>query len=158
MSEAQIGYILGNEELLARIGPLWEELNEHHKQRSPYFKQDYELLTFAQRKTMFQEKAAEGCLRVEIAEDLDQQIAIGFCVSSLTRGGQGEIESIFVRPDYRGRGIADQMMQKALAWMDEQTCRVKTVHVASGNEESFSFYARYGFLPRQTILKQKTPE
>ena len=35
MSEAQIGYILGNEELLARIGPLWEELNEHHKQRSP---------------------------------------------------------------------------------------------------------------------------
>lgn len=155
MSGAQISYIIGNEGLLDRIELLWQELNEHHKTRAPYFKDEYETLTYKQRKSSFMEKAGEGWLRVEIAEDMDQKILIGFCVSSLNERGQGEVESIFVKPAYRKLGIGDHLMKTALGWMDEQEASVKTVHVASGNEDAFSFYARYGFFPRQTILKQK---
>ena len=155
MSQAEIRYILGNEELLDRIGPLWEALNEHHKKRSPNFKQEYEVLNFAQRQSMFQEKTAEGLLRVELAEDLANKMLVGYCICSVGKRGQGEIESIFVKADYRGRGIGDQLMKAALGWMDDLETTAKTVHVASGNENAFSFYARYGFFPRQTILKQR---
>lgn len=155
MTKGQIGYIFGNEDLLDMIEPLWKELNEHHKLRSPYFKEEYEIFTFEQRKSLFQEKAAEGMLRVELAEDLTNNKRVAYCISSVNKHRQGEIDSIIVMADYRGLGIGDYLTQKALVWMDEQKVRVKTVHVAAGNEAAFSFYARYGFLPRQTILKQR---
>ncbi|HBQ26995.1 MAG TPA: hypothetical protein DD791_11425 [Syntrophomonas sp.] len=47
-------------------------------------------------------------------------------------------------------------MQMALAWMEQSGANVKTVAIAAGNEQAVSFYARYGFFPRQTLLKQKT--
>lgn len=155
MTQSQIGYMVGNEKLLGIIGPLWEELNVYHKNLSTYFKQEYEVLSFAQRQIMFLEKAAEGLLRIEIADNLDQKMLIGYSISSIGKRSQGEIESIFVKADYRGQGIGDHFMKTALGWMDDLETRVKNVHVASGNEIAFSFYARYGFLPRQTILKQR---
>lgn len=156
MNQAQIKYILGNEELLDRTGPLWEELTKHHKQLSPYFKQEYEGLSFVQRQNTFMAKVTAGSmLRVELAEDLMNKMLIGFCVSSVGMQDQGEIESIFVKADYRGWGIGSHFMETALRWMDDLATKVKTVHVASGNEAAFSFYARYGFFPRQTILKQR---
>lgn len=154
MNQIPVQYIVGDETLLNQMEPLWLELNGHHLKLSPYFKQDYETFTFARRKSMFEEKAGEGKLRVELAEDGNQNALIGFCVSSVGRG-QGEVESIYVQPAYRGQGIGDHFMESALAWMDEAGISQKTVHVASGNEDAFTFYARYGFYPRQTILKQK---
>lgn len=156
MSSAQIKYISGDKDLLDRVEPLWKKLNEHHRQLSPYFQQEYEVLSYAQRQIGLQEKAAEGTLLVELAEDSSRNMLIGFCISSMNKQKQGEIESIFVSADYRGRGIGDHFIKKALSWMDELEAIVKTIHVASGNETAFSFYARYGFFPRQTILKQRS--
>lgn len=154
MKETPIQYIVGDETLLNQIVPLWLELNTHHLKLSPYFKQDYETFTFTRRKNMFEEKAAEGKLRVELAEDANQNALIGFCICSVGRG-QGEVESIYVQPAYRGQGIGNHFMASALAWINEAGISNITVHVASGNEGAFPFYARYGFYPRQTILKQK---
>ena len=69
----------------------------------------------------------------------------------------GEVESIFVGANYRGSGIGDSLMKKALCWMDQEGAVAKIVEVASGNEEAFCFYAKYGFLPRKTVLKQMKP-
>lgn len=39
-----------------------------------------------------------------------------------------------------------------LGW--EQGAESKIVEVAAGNEQAFGFYKRYGFLPRETLMKQ----
>jgi ribosomal protein S18 acetylase RimI-like enzyme len=51
-------------------------------------------------------------------------------------------------------GIGDSLMKKALSWMDQKGAMAKIVEVGTGNEQAFNFYARYGFLPRKTVLKQ----
>jgi hypothetical protein len=38
--------------------------------------------------------------------------------------------------------------------MDKEGAAAKIVEVVAGNEQAFGFYARYGFLPRKTVLKQ----
>ena len=68
--------------------------------------------------------------------------------------GLGEIESIYIEPDYRGSGIGDNLMKRALRWMDEYPVDKKVLTVGAGNEEVFAFYSRHNFYPRTTILEQ----
>ncbi len=93
-------------------------------------------------------------MRVDLAVDEVTGQNVGYGVSSLNREKIGEVESIFVGSNYRGLGIEDSLMKKALCWMDQEGAVTKIVEVASGNEEAFCFYAKYGFLPRKTLLKQ----
>ncbi|MBN1874049.1 MAG: GNAT family N-acetyltransferase [Anaerolineae bacterium] len=149
----EIIYIIGSTELLNVVGPLWEKLNVHHAERSPYFGIQYAEGTYAERRARLLEKAESAILRVELAWESETGYNIGYCVSSVTEAA-GVIESIFIEADYRGQGIGDTLMQHALTWMDSHNVSVKQVVVAVGNEEAFGFYARYGFRPRHTILRQ----
>jgi diamine N-acetyltransferase len=68
----------------------------------------------------------------------------------------GEIDSMFVDKDYRALGIGDFLIRQALDWISTYPVRSVQISVAYGNEEVFDFYKRYGFLPRRTILIQKS--
>jgi len=149
----QIEYIVTDARDLELIRPLWEKLNEHHVVRSRYFAAEMVQRTFEDRKKYFLDNA-KAELRVELAKDKAAGAVIGYCVSSISTGEQGEIESIYVEPDYRKLGIGDALMQRALAWMDGRQIKRKRIGVAYGNEEVFGFYSRYGFYPRVTILQQ----
>jgi GNAT superfamily N-acetyltransferase len=81
---------------------------------------------------------------------------MGYCVAVINMESIGEIESIFVEKDFRNAGIGDALMTKALKWMETQHVESKIVAIAIGNERVHQFYTRYGFLPRVTILKQKS--
>lgn len=151
-----IRYIQGAEDLLDSIQPLWEELNNHHKERSPHFRYEYEVFTFKTRKGILLEKARRGSMSIHVAEDENRRLPVAYCIATLSESWQGEIESIFVHENYRGLGVGDYLMQMALGWLEQSGAKVKTVHVAAGNEQAFTFYTRYGFFPRQTVLKQKT--
>lgn len=156
MLTSPIRYIQGAEDLLDSIQPLWEELNEHHKKISSYFRYEYETFTFKTRKDMLREKVRRGTMSIHVAEDETRRLPVAYCIATLGASGQGEIDSILVRENYRGMGIGDRLMQMALDWLEQSGAKVKTVHVAAGNEQAFSFYAHYGFFPRQTVLKQKS--
>ena len=155
MLTPSIRYTQVGEDLLDLIQPLWEELNQYHKERSPYFRYEYETFTFKTRKSMLLEKARKGNISIYVAEDETGKLPVAYCVVTLGENGQGEIESIYVRQDYRGIGVGNCLMQMALAWLDQSEAKTKTVAIAAGNEQVISFYARYGFFPRQTLLKQK---
>ena len=96
-------------------------------------------------------------MRVDLAIDEVTSQNVGYCVSSINQEKIGEIDSVFVDVHYRGLGIGDSLMQKALCWMGQEGAVAKIVEVAVGNEEAFWFYSKYGFLPRKTMLKQITP-
>ena len=135
------------------IKGLWEKLNEHHRVHSKYFAEETAQRTFEDRiKSLTDESKAE--LHIDLAKNKTSGMIIGYCVSSISNQGQGEIESIYVEPDYRKLGIGDMLMRKALFWLDGKRVTRKRIGVGAGNEEVFGFYSRYGFYPRVIILQQ----
>jgi ribosomal protein S18 acetylase RimI-like enzyme len=150
---AYITYVSGNKALFNKIEPLWQQLNSHHLSRSPYFKDYYRTLTFQDRKRAILQRALGGEVRVDLAFNGDTLIA--YCVSNVDRLLTGEIDSIFVDSKYRGQGIGRTLMAKALAWLSSVGAKKKIVSVGVGNEQAYGFYAKFGFLPRRTMLEQK---
>lgn len=151
---ANVSYVSGDDSLIDRVAPLWEQLNKHHLSRSPYFKDYYRGLTFEDRKLSVQQRAFGGEVRVDLALN-DSGEPVGYCISSVDRLQTGEIDSIFVSPESRRKGVGSALMRNALEWLKKKETKKNIVSVAVGNEQAYSFYARFGFLPRRTLLEQK---
>jgi ribosomal protein S18 acetylase RimI-like enzyme len=138
------------------IRPLWEKLNEMHRRLSPFFSGEYEAFTFAQRK----EKLLGGGRsewRAEVARAAPGGEAVAYCLASLTRDLEGEVDSIYVEPDYRRFRVADALMRHALRWLDERGAASKRIVVAAGNEPALPFYEFYHFYPRYVVLLERQP-
>ena len=136
------------------VGPLWEKLREHHEVRSPHFAQHYASRTWQARRAELLEKAVTGVMRIDLAKDLDSGDVIAYCVSIVSANGEGCLESIFVEPNYRENRIGDNLMQKALDWMNNKQAKTMVLEVAVGNEAVLSFYSHYDFYPRTIILQK----
>jgi len=137
------------------IRPLWEMLNFHHHARARAFRNVYSSWTFDDRKDYFLHLAAAGPFRIDLASDPATGRYVGYCVSSISPEGAGEIESVFVIPAFRSLGTGTVLMENALAWLSAQNPVRIRVSVADGNEEVFLFYEKFGFFPRMTVLEQK---
>jgi ribosomal protein S18 acetylase RimI-like enzyme len=148
-----IAYSSGGVEYLDMIQPLWEKLNQHHAEISPHFTADFQNKTFSGRKSALLEKYADGEMRIDIAQS--HETAIGYLISAISADSVGEIESIYIEESFRGQAIGDELMRRALAWLDAQNVHMKVIAVAVGNERAYSFYERFGFFPRVVTLKQK---
>lgn len=145
--------VSGNE--IDIIKPLWEKLREHHFGLSPHFAEEYIEFTFEDRKKELLAKSGGNLLKIDIAKDEDTQWLIGYCISSISAGLVGEIDSIFLEENYRNLGIGNELMSRALSWMDSNKVKFKRIVVAMGNEELLPFYERYEFYPRHLVLEQK---
>jgi ribosomal protein S18 acetylase RimI-like enzyme len=154
MDLSTIEFFSGSEALIDEMASFWEGQKRHHWRLSKDFQLHYQEKTFQRRKTVLLDKAKEGEMRVDIAIDESSQRKVGYCIASVSRSQVGEIDSIYVDPDYRGRGIGDVLMNKALTWMYEMRVSSIIVGVSAGNEGVFQFYTRYGFLHRTTVLEQ----
>lgn len=148
-----IEYIHGGIELLAEVKPLWEKLNLHHGSKSSHFSKRYENLTFETRQKKFLSENTSA-LGIDLVKDEGKYV--GYCISSLNNEHTGEVESLFIEAEYRGLGVGDELMKRALNWLDEKGAQKKIIGVAEGNEEVLEFYKRYGFYKRSIILEQIT--
>ncbi|HPA71828.1 MAG TPA: GNAT family N-acetyltransferase [Spirochaetota bacterium] len=133
------------------IQPLWEKLRILHRDDSVHFKDFYERFTFETRIEKFARQDSAG-LRAEIAKD--SAAVIGYCVSTM-EGDAGEIDSICIEDDYRGKGIGDRLVRNALEWFAVCGATRVTASVAHGHESVWPFYRKYGFFPRLTVLERK---
>ncbi|OGO04492.1 MAG: hypothetical protein A2Y60_06520 [Chloroflexi bacterium RBG_13_54_9] len=150
----RIQYTETDQQGLDLIGALWQKLNEHHKVRSQQFESHYDKMTFEMRKEELLDKSEKGTMRIDLARDVNTGKLVGYCVSTVSRDRQGEIESIYIETDYRRSGIGDSFMKRALRWMDDLSVTKIKLEVGVGNEEVFAFYKLYDFYPRSTILWQ----
>lgn len=144
-----ISYIKGDESLIDEIRELWERLNMLHADKSPYFKNHYLNFTYQSRKKALLSCAEKGLLLIVIAYNDDAKV--GYCVASVDNG-VGEIDSVYVRPDYRKAYIGKTLIETSLDWIKSNGAEKITVKVAFGNEEVFGFYSKFGFAPRFTEL------
>jgi diamine N-acetyltransferase len=153
-SYPMISYIETDEKGLDLIKELWEQLNSHHKARSKYFYQDYEKIVFDDRKKQLMKKTGKWNLRIDLAVDNDIDHTVGYCVSSISNNN-GEIDSIYVDENFRSMGIGDNLMKRALEWMDMNDILNREVKLSAGNDDTIQFYSRYGFHPKHIVLKQR---
>ncbi len=151
---ANIKYRETAQQDLDLIAALWQKLNDHHGSISQYFSDRYPRNTFERRKQELLKKSSGGSMRIDLAQNAATGDLIGYCISTVTADGTGEIDSIYVEEDYRRNGIGDKLMQKALDWMDRLAVKRRVIQVLVGNEEVYTFYSRYGFQPRCTLLEQ----
>ena len=155
-NKAQIEYLEKDQDDLDIIRPLWQKLNQHHLAVSKYHKDSRVATTFDMRKDQLLEKSRQGVLNIDLARDSNTKEYIGYCVTTINPEKQGEIESIYVEKEYRGMGIGDGLMTRALGWLKTMSVKKTILGVAEGNESVFPFYRRYNFYPKITLLWQKT--
>lgn len=151
----RIDFTAGGTELLDTVKPLWERLNAHHKSCSEHFEE-----IFAKR--VFQERVDEwmaesvAAIRVDLAKDRCSGRCVGYCVSTIKRENAGEIDSLYIEPDYRRQGVGEKLMNRAIEWLDENKTTTKKIVVAGGNENAIPFYNKFGFYTRRIVLEQVT--
>ncbi len=134
---------------LIEIKPLWEELNNYHGQLSTNFKEHFNSFTFEKRISKLTDKEYTS---VFIASDSGTYI--GYCIAT-TEKNKGEIDSIYIKTDYRQQKIGSKLMQKALEWLNKLHLKEIDIYVAEGNEQVFPFYEKFGFKNRYTVLQKR---
>ncbi|WP_027625970.1 GNAT family N-acetyltransferase [Clostridium lundense] len=146
-------FISGDEELLDLVQPLWEKLNKHHEVNSSYFLDKFRNLKFEVRKNKFI-KSNNLQVKIDLIKDIEKDLYVGYCISTINEDLTGEIDSIFVEKEYRKYGLGDKLMNMALEWLNSKQVKTKIIGVAEGNENVLEFYKRYGFYKRRVILEQ----
>lgn len=147
-------FLSGSSELLDLVQPLWEKLNKHHEVNSNYFSDRFRNFKFEVRKRKFiSDKNLE--VKIDLIKDLEKDMYIGYCISTINKELMGEIDSLFVDKEYRKYGLGNKLMNRALEWLDSKKAKTKIIGVAEGNENVLEFYKRYGFYKKSTILEQK---
>jgi ribosomal protein S18 acetylase RimI-like enzyme len=141
---------------LDEIESSWDRLREFHIPLSVHFADEIRRRSFADRRDELCRKAAEGAVRVDVATLASTGQCVGHCISSRA-GATGEIESLHVDETLRGHGIGTTLMQRALAWFDEQQATKRKVALLVENDAALRFYERFGFRAR-AITMQMVPE
>lgn len=153
----KIKYVNTDHRGLELIRPLWEGLINHQSSVSSFFSES--ILTninkFEQRSRELLKKAEEGALKITFAFDEETGEYVGYCMGSITKENLGEVESLYLSDQYRGKGIGDVLITQILEWFNEN--KVEDIHilVIYGNERVLPFYERFGFYPRSYSLKKK---
>ena len=148
-----VEHVEGAQESLYLIQPLWQNLRNHHKNKSRYFADTYANKKFQDRVNELTDDSKVG-IRVNLVKDKDTGQYIGYCVSTINKEMIGEIDSLDVEKEYRKHGIGNELMKRALEWLDKNKVKSKRVVVGDGNENVIDFYNHYGFYIRKIVLEQ----
>lgn len=140
-------------ESLELIQPLWEQLRDHHASLSTYFSEQIAKDIFENRIKNILEKNSEGKVKIILAQNTETNKIIGYCISSIDKHRQGEIDSIYIVDGFRRKGVGDVLLGRTLKWLKNEGIKNISLSVMFGNEEVFKFYERHGFYPRTYVLK-----
>jgi ribosomal protein S18 acetylase RimI-like enzyme len=138
---------------LDEIKHLWEALNLVHFDDSVYFREHFASFTFEKRSAHWRAMSEKNIL-ILVAKADDQKL-IGYCVSTIDDANEGEIDSIFVEPEYRGKQIGRELVLKSLDWLRKNNCKPIRLAVSYGHESVIGFYQKLGFYPRLSVLEWK---
>lgn len=74
--------------------------------------------------------------------------------SSLRPVRVAELESMFVRPEYRSSGVGAALVAEFFDWARERGAERAAVTAFAGNDRALEFYARHGFAPKSISLER----
>jgi len=131
------------------IEGLWEGLNAFHGEVAENFKDHFAALTFEKRMQAVFRK--EHCAIFAAADNAEYT---GYCIASVEKR-RGEVDSLFVDPACRRRGVGAKLIEAALDWLDEKGCAEIYLFVSEGNESVLEYYQQFGFYKRFDLLQRK---
>lgn len=93
-------------------------------------------------------------------DDLVGYISIEYAESPpvFARGDNGTVTELYVVPDYRGKGLASDLFERAVAWATERGCDQLKISVHPENEPARSVYREWGFEPIREHLVRSLGE
>ena len=148
----------GGAELIELTKPLWEKQKTYHLGIDRLSPENYVDLSFEERAIRIQKKGAH--LTTLLAKDRTTDHLIGYSLATINLEGVGEIDSVFVEENYRGKGVGTALIKATLVWMEENKVQKTKLHVLDVNQSAVSLYRTLGFEPRmvEMIRRPSDPE
>lgn len=93
-----------------------------------------------------------------VAYEADRAIGFAQCqlrvdyVEGTSTSPVGYLEGIFVRPEFRGRGVARALLQACETWAAAQGCSEFASDCELNNEVSRQFHERVGFIEANRLI------
>lgn len=82
----------------------------------------------------------------------DEDAIRGFVIASIDGKGRKFVNSLYVKPDFQGKGLGKQLMQQALNWLGNEDDIY--LEVTSYNEDAIRFYERFGFVKTDNKVEE----
>jgi ribosomal protein S18 acetylase RimI-like enzyme len=160
--------VRGSAEDVDRLEPLWLSMVRHHGGLAPAAAADIpfreESETWLRRRPRYEQWLEDPGARLFLAVDSDGE-AVGYAVTrvggeeaTMATGRVGELESLAVLPDHRGRGVGEALVGAALEHFRELGLREWNLAVMDGNERARAFYERLGLRAYVTIMLGRIPD
>lgn len=130
-----------------------EKLGVTNEDIEKFFEDVFTAESIKNRETQI-DKADENTLFL-VAKDSEN--VIGLCVA-LIKKEYNQLQSIYVLPEYQGKGVGKLFWNEALKFFDKNKDII--VHVATYNEQAIKFYESLGFIDtgkRFTEERHKMP-
>jgi len=148
---SDVTYETGGAEFLDRIDSMWQQLNEYQAEKSPDFGDAFRGRSIDSRKKRWVASGVNG-LRITMAM-LDGK-DVGYCLSYIGGKMDAVLESLWLDPSLRGRGVGMALTQDALDWFEAKGAKTVDLEVTVGNPTQ-SFYEKIGFRPFKLGMRLK---
>jgi GNAT superfamily N-acetyltransferase len=143
---------VGSVELLPYCDNLWALFIANQIQNAGEMADGVAAYLQSQRDGSLLAKISNGELHIQLVYISNIQAPIGFCITSLSRDSIGEVEALYILDKYQGNNLGTKLMQNSLQWLEENNVLEQKLIVATGNEQVFSFYQKFGLHPGYTTL------
>lgn len=142
------------------VEPLWNALREHHiavapTLDSPRSREE----SWARRRAQYETWMADPGSFILVAEQAHSPV--GYAMVRLRSASPtwsssdqaGEIETLSVLPEMRGRGIGTALLEEVRERLKPLGLCELSLHALAGNDDATRFYERHGFSPFATWLR-----
>jgi ribosomal protein S18 acetylase RimI-like enzyme len=130
-------------------GLLFKQLRLAALKESPSaFSSTYESAVNRSRESWFEQadSTAIGTDRCTFLAFADESpVGIAAIYRDKAKKEEGEILQVWVAPDFRGSGVARELLDTALRWCAENGIRRVWATITRGNDRALKFYRKYGF-------------
>jgi|WetSurMetagenome_2_1015567.scaffolds.fasta_scaffold271615_2 diamine N-acetyltransferase len=124
------------------IEPLWVLLNEMHKEFDREAGQPVRTTVWPERREQILDKSG---FKTSIELLYENGEIAGYCYSTISEVGIGEIESLFVDEKFRCKGYGKLFVESALGFFERNKTTDIKIWVHPANMRAASFYRRFGF-------------
>jgi ribosomal protein S18 acetylase RimI-like enzyme len=136
------------------VEPLWNALREHHARVSPHLGAPRSRAdSWTRRRAQYEQWLSEPEAFLLLAAHGERPI--GYAMVHLRAGSPtwpmggraGEVETLSVHPDARGRGVGTMLLRAVQRELAALGVDELSLHVISANQRAMSFYERHGLRP-----------
>ena len=151
---------------LDRLRPLWLAVHRRHQESmpelAPYVPDD---VSWRERRALYERLFATYEPVLLLARDGERLVGYGLAYAMPAADGWltdtwatgdrvGEIESLGVLPEYRGRGLGTRLLERLQDRLSEQGVADLVLGLLPGNTDALRLYERLGYRPTWLYLSR----